>query len=150
MFLVNAWGDPCLCGTVRAIPDTGASDSFWSTIMMLGLWLQPDTHQITLLLYTIIPEKCLIVNTVKHNHVSVKNCVFAKKWRVALPCHSPFFVDYLLAGPAVSEPSPTRPSSSAASCRILYFRILPAAFMGKLWTNLIYLGTLWRAMLALI
>ena len=57
---------------------------------------------------------------------------------------------YFPAGPAVSAPSPMRPSSFAASWRILYFKILPAAFMGKPSTNLMYLGTLWRAMLALI
>jgi len=53
-------------------------------------------------------------------------------------------------GPAVSAPSPVRPRRAAASWRILYLRILPAAFMGKLSTNSIYRGTLCRAILALI
>jgi len=37
--------------------------------------------------------------------------------------------------PAVSDPSPVSPSRLAASSRILYFRILPAAFMGKASVN---------------
>ena len=55
-----------------------------------------------------------------------------------------------LPGPAVSAPSPVRPRRAAASWRILYLRILPAAFMGKLSTNSMYRGTLCRAMLALM
>ena len=61
-----------------------------------------------------------------------------------------FYCNYCLGNPAVSAPSPTRPSRFAASSRILYFRTLPAAFMGKLSTNSIYFGTLCRAMLALM
>ena len=45
------------------------------------------------------------------------------------------FSEVYLPGPAVSAPSPVRPRRWAASWRILYFRILPAAFMGKLSTN---------------
>ena len=37
------------------------------------------------------------------------------------------------------------PSSSIAFSRILYFRILPAAFIGNSFTKTKYLGTLWRA-----
>ena len=55
-----------------------------------------------------------------------------------------------LPGPAVSAPSPVRPNLWAKSWRILYLRILPAAFMGKESTNSMYRGTLWRAMLALM
>ena len=44
------------------------------------------------------------------------------------------FIAYL-PGPAVSAPSPVRPSFWAKSWRILYLRTLPAAFMGKLSTN---------------
>lgn len=52
---------------------------------------------------------------------------------------------------AVSMPAaPTRPRRLAASSRILYLRIFPAAFMGKLSTNSMYLGTLCRAREALM
>ena len=60
------------------------------------------------------------------------------------------FSHIYLPGPAVSAPSPTSPSSLAKSWRILYFRILPAAFMGKLSTKRMYRGTLCRAILALM
>ena len=49
---------------------------------------------------------------------------------------------YFLPGEAVSDPSPTRPRRFAASSLILYLRTLPAAFIGKLSTNSMYLGTL--------
>lgn len=52
---------------------------------------------------------------------------------------------------AVSMPAaPSSPSSRVASSRILYLRILPAAFIGKASTKRIYFGTLCRARLALI
>ena len=72
---------------------------------------------------------------------SIRNVRIAKPIRTFYP---------YLPGPAVSAPSPVSPSRLAASSRILYLRILPAAFMGKLSTNSMYLGTLWRAILALM
>ena len=52
---------------------------------------------------------------------------------------------------AVSIPAaPSSPSSRVASSRILYLRILPAAFIGKASVKRMYFGTLWRARLALI
>ena len=106
---------------------------------------------------------CPTVFVIVFADLNLPHFFYHRRCRLSRPCKK--FIDTAVISPssrawfyricsavfAVSIPAaPSSPSSRVASSRILYLRILPAAFIGKASVKRMYFGTLWRARLALI